>query len=465
MPRAEPPSLTLSEEHKVKLRGFLEQAFGAAQDYDGSEAAETRLIDPLNLYDEFVRAQSGGVMSPDLEAKIAKTVFPDHPANMPVTISGFLGAAEDFYNRLRDAGSSNSLSAILERGGAVVIDDPRVFVKTDEGRLREAESANPEHYEVKTQPRLALLIGHLRNDGVNGQKIYMDDLVIRKGDTDPHMLREHPYTIVQIPRLNMEVAVCDQVGEITFVKKGTVGPEFWDYMSKDALKAREDVRAVAFHNEANWWDGISEALAQHGAEGRKIRMSQWITHQPNLDLDLIKASLLAHYRETGEWLSPRSQGQDGKSFVLKHGPYKEQISVGSLDSSLREGHNGLPGGASIARLNAEISAQHGLDYFNHMDQPNLDLGLIRESLLAHRQATGEWLTTDKKLEDGNRGSYVLQHGPLPGRLQSLLYVQLWKEDRAAYPGDTRSFDSVKRFQPNTASITSILTTRTLSTST
>ncbi len=131
---------------------------------------------------------------------------------------------------------------------------------------------------------------------------------------------------------------------------------------------------------------------------------------------MIKASLLAHYEVTGKWLSAHTKGVNEKkgSFVLEHGPCAGQISVSALQSALRSGVRGLPGGSSIAQLNEEISKEHGLDYINHMEQDDLDISLIKASLLAHRTAEGNWLSKTKKGLDGK--SFVLEHGPYAGQI-------------------------------------------------
>ena len=250
---------------------------------------------------------------------------------------------------------------------------------------------------------------------MNGQSIYMDDLVITQGRVDADMMREHAYNIVQIPRLDMEIAVCDQIEETTFVKKGTVGSEFWNHLSKDQLKERDDVVHVDRHSDSQWWNDISEFLSGNADPmGKKINVQTWINRKPKLDIDLVKESLLAHRQEAGEWLANNKTGADGKIYVLEYGPYAGQTTVGAIDANLIKGQRGLPDGSSIAKMNAEISEEYDLDYFNHLDQDDLDIELIRQSLLAHKTETGEWLTCKKKGADGK--SYVLEHGPYAGQV-------------------------------------------------
>ena len=406
-----------SKEEKSQVKRLLVESFQAASDFDGSEQSEQKLFEPLYLFDDFVRAHSDDALPiSQLEQEISKVSFPKHPINMPTTIDGFLDIAAEFYDRLKNSDTTQSDSNVwmmLEEAGAIVKQSDQVFVKTDDGHIQEGRSNNPNSYKVSTEPRLAMLIAHLRNDGVNGQSIYMDDMVITQGRVDTNMMREHPYNIVQIPRLDMEVVVCDQIGETTFVKKGTVGSEFWDHLTKDQLKARDDVENINRHNDDQWWHEISEFLSGNAEPtARKVNVQAWKNRKPKLDIDLVKQSLLAHRLQTGEWLSNSKKLDDGAqgSYILQHGTYKGQLTVATLEGRLVKAVMGIPEKTSIAKLNEEISLEHNLDYKNMKKLDGLSVEKIKDSLLEHRLKTGEWLSRHKEGEDGMRGHFVLQYG-------------------------------------------------------
>ena len=403
-----------SKEEKKQVQSWLLQSFEAASSFDGSEASEERLYNPLSLFDDFVRAHNDGSPSEELEISVSRNAFPKHPVEMPETVDGFLDIATEFYERLKDTSPEFDIFEIIQNAGGIVTESDKVFVHTDEGQLQRGHGDNTQSYEIKTEPRLAILIEHLRNDGVNGQSIYMDDLVITQGKVSAEMMREYPYNIVQIPRINMEIAVCDQIGETTFVKKGTIGAEFWDHLSKGQFKEHEDVTNVDRHNDQQWWGEISSFLSGNAEPTkRKVNVESWSKKKPSLDIILVKESLLAHHEETDEWLSASKTGEDGKkgNYVLEHGPYAGQITAGNLNQSLVKELRNLGRKSSIALLNEEISQENGLDYVNRKNQDNLNIGLIKEGLLAHHEETGEWLSASKKGADGKNGSYVLEHGP------------------------------------------------------
>ena len=430
--------LEFSKSEKTQIKQWLLDAFQAASDFDGSEPSEAKLYDPLDLFDDFCRVNNDGKQSNKMEAKVAKVAFSEHPIDMPENIDGFLDIVSGFYERLSSKTTDNpDIWDMIKNGGAVVHDSDSVFVKTGSGSLQEGKSPTPNSYEVRTEPRLAMLIAHLRNDGVNGTPIYMDDLAITKGKVSKDMMREHPYNIVQIPRIDMEIAICEQIGETTFVKQGCIDEDFWDYLKKDELKARADVLDVTRHNDAQWWGEISSFLEGNAKpEAKKVNVKSWVKKKPNLDRELIKESLLAHYNATGKALESRAWAKGGKvgSYVLEYG-YYAGITVRALESALvKDGSRGLEGKSSIAQLNEELAQEGLIEYININNQDDLDIELIKESLLAHYRATGVWLTTDDIVEGGKRGSYVLEHGPYAGITLSTLENALAKDGSRGLEG-------------------------------
>ncbi|PCJ01922.1 MAG: hypothetical protein COB14_03125, partial [Alphaproteobacteria bacterium] len=398
----------LSGDEKQDIRTWLTQAFVAAAAFDGSEQADNDFYQPLEMFDDFVRTHAFKGGESHLESAVASAAFPEgYPVNMPYNVDEFLDSILPFYQRLVEA--KVDLQRMLEEGGADVRESTRNFVNTDEGHMHAATSDKSRSYEVKTQLRLASLIAHLRNDGVmiggENQPIYMDDLRITFGKVDPDMMREYPYNIVQIPRLNMEIAVCEQASETTFVKRGTVDDVFWDVMSKNDLKARADVWDVPRHNDTQWWNDITRKLSGNAVPSlKKVNVIRWV---PSVALDLAKETLLAHYQATGQALSSCAKnGKDEKigSYILEHGSYADGVLMArGFNERLKRVDT------SIAQLNEELANKHeGFDYTNFLNVPLVDLDLAKETLLTHYQATGQALSSCAK--NGKGGNYILEHG-------------------------------------------------------
>jgi hypothetical protein len=116
------------------------------------------------------------------------------------------------------------------------------------------------------------------------------------------------------------------------------------------------------------------SLARLLAKRRGVRNLQ---NLPRLTLRQILAWADAHHRRTGQWPGavpiPVADGQ-GETWA-------------GLDTALRNGRRGLPGGSSLARLLAE---QRGVR--NPKELPRLTVRQVRVWARAHRRRTGDWPT-------------------------------------------------------------------------
>jgi hypothetical protein len=380
----------LNDNENTRYRTLMERALQAARGNDGSEAAYNHLLQPLLEMEKLIKKSLGRGPFPHEEEEYGRAAWPENSSGI-FELNAFLGEAIAAYERkLQQVTGSEDMIALLEQGGAAVLHHKSTFVQTDEGELSPASLANPQPVEHKTQPRLARLVARLQEIG-----IYTDDLIVHVCEPDPRMMRRLPYIVVHIPRLDKEIAVCDEVGEITFVAKKQVGVDVWAHLTKDELKARTEIRAIPFANEESWWDGISSTLLGEERDRRKVNIKEVAKKKPPLDLALIKASILEHRQATEKWPTD-------KSGPVKHGPYAEKEKWGAIDNALRNGGRGLLGGSSLVQLNEEVSKTYNLDYVNRLKQPDYEIKKIKDCILAHRQATGTWPSTT---------SGPVKHGP------------------------------------------------------
>jgi len=346
---AEENNIILSDTERQQYRGWLEAALEAVQGYNGSEAADERLFEPLLAIDAFTLGKNGSVRSDALERRFSKQAWPENPSACKC-MNDFLSAAWDSYERkLEEAQDYRAVLPLLAQGGAVIKHSDKTFVPTGEGSIKEATSDNPQPVEWKAQPRLAMLIKHLKEE-----KIYTDDLIVYTCTPDPGMVRRSPYIVVQIPRIDKEIAVCDEVGEITMVSNKILGEDIWANLNKRQLEARPEITAVRFSNEENWWNNIHSALLGEREPGKKVDIVQYAARKPPLDMDLIKASILEHREMREGW--PTRSGE------VLHGPYANKETWGGIDTALNLGRRGLPGGSTLAAVKAQVSEEHGLDY-------------------------------------------------------------------------------------------------------
>ncbi|MFN7401448.1 MAG: hypothetical protein ACK5R4_03835 [Alphaproteobacteria bacterium] len=350
--------------------------------------------------EKLIKDRLGRNPSPEEEEEYGKAAWPENPSGI-FELNAFLGEAIAAYKRkLKQVTGSEDMLALLKEGVAAVLNHQGTFVQTDEGRLQSASRINPQPVEYKTQPRLAMLVARLQEIG-----IYTDDLIVHVCEPDPRMVRRLPYIVVHIPRLDKEIAVCDEVGEITFVAKKQVGVDVWTHLTKDELKARPEIRAIPFTNEESWWDGISSTLLGEDRDRRKVNIKEVAKKKPPLDLALIKASILAYRQETGKWPTH-------SSVPVEYGPYAGKEKWKAIDSALRVGARGLPGGSSLVKLYKEVSEEHGLEYVNIQKQPPLNIEDIKASILAHYEETKK-ATGKGKLP--TQSSVPVEYGPYAGK--------------------------------------------------
>ena len=389
----------LSPDHN-QYRQWLKSAHDLAQRFNGSERMASALLNPLIKIDAHVRAVNGGRSSAEIEQKLADQVWPDARLR---TVDEFLAAAGEVYDlKLKQATDLEATLHLLAKGGAVIRHTQIPFVQTDDGRLPPpGTSQSP--YHIRTEPRLRYLLALLKEHAV-----YTDDIVAHIGPIDRGMMRRFPYLILQIPRLDKEIAVCDQVGETTLVAGKIIGPDVWTQLTKDQLKTRPEIQSVHYHNRQHWENKITALLFDPADIGTKIDISRFSARKPPFDLDLIKQSILAHRRATGTWPTANSG-------AVEYGPYDGRETWGAIDAALNglrspsgmlKQVRGLPGGSSLATLNAEVSAEHGLDYVNHKQMENLTFQNIKAGIFAHRAATGTWPTAN---------SGAVEYGPYRGR--------------------------------------------------
>ena len=113
---------------------------------------------------------------------------------------------------------------------------------------------------------------------------------------------------------------------------------------------------------------LARVLAEH-------RQAPNIYTEPPLAAGQILAWAEAHRAATGRWPSSAS------------GPvlHAEGEHWGSIDTALREGYRGLPGGQSLGRLIRGHGGQHA-----YRTRPELTVEQVLAWADAHREATGEW---------------------------------------------------------------------------
>jgi hypothetical protein len=168
---------------------------------------------------------------------------------------------------LIDGKSLEGTLAKLSKLGVLVKRSDDVYVETDPQAAPLTGSGSgwekPEY-----QPRLMQLLSHFQSIG-----IYKEDIIVRVGSLRENMMRTEPYVIVEIPGLDKEVVVCDEVGEITLVAQKVFGADFYARHTKEELKATEHIDPVTYYRKEQWLEEVSRLLFREGApEKRRVNV-------------------------------------------------------------------------------------------------------------------------------------------------------------------------------------------------
>ena len=102
------------------------------------------------------------------------------------------------------------------------------------------------------------------------------------------MMRQLSYALIEIPRLNKQILVCDQIGEATFVVDGIFSRETLLSLSKEKLQQQypDKVRRIIYNNIKQWMEELLAAVFYEWAkEGEESSASpQKIEPRPKIDV-------------------------------------------------------------------------------------------------------------------------------------------------------------------------------------
>lgn len=424
----------LSPTDRVAYSGLLQTAFHHAGAFNGSEASLDALIAPLTQMENFIRAR-GAPATDAMETAFARAAGITDRA---VTIADILEDASDrYYNSLTHQNSFDSTLSRLAQGGAAVIHTGTVLIPPGEGQIEEPLSETPHEFARVEQPRLSWLI-----EGLSKIGIYTDDILLHVSKVDPNMVRNKPYVVVEIPRLNKQIAVCDLKGEITFVSSEILDPALFEKCNKLLLKSLPQIKAVRFTTPDDWAQKINGLLTSDGVQkpAPKKDITAYAAKPPRRPFyyteEMIIETAKAFHARTGQWPSQLSG-------LIEDAPLADgKRNWRSVDAALREGFNGLPGGSSLAQILAPF--KEDASYTEEMiiktakafhartgEWPHQQSGLIEDAPLANGERT--WRSVDSALR--RKGNGLVE--------QSSLF-QLLAPSKRAFPSRNEALYSNER---------------------
>ncbi len=280
-----PPGERIAQpEQSPELQEFLratQDAYAVAQRYNGTEDGEKELFTVLERVADAVQHVSGATGSSlEREAKAAQMLGGELHG---VDIQSLLAiAGEQAHKRVRSAfdfdgtETPSTESLFIKRVNGIILLPGNAPDTTGSGET----IWEPVRFEPRVQEIRQLL---------EAEGIYADDYVITIGEVSKDMMRKASYAIIEIPRLQRTILVCDQVGEATFVLRGHFSPEALTAKTKEQLQTEfpDNVRRLIRFDVAQWaaeikllllsedlWQKTegSEAVGSHKKEKVDVRM-------------------------------------------------------------------------------------------------------------------------------------------------------------------------------------------------
>ncbi len=250
----------ISPDQTREYRDLLAKSLKAARGYTGTEASLQSVIGTVARLEEWSRQNFGvttGRLSTDEEQILHYLVT---GKTRDRSISSILDLTQKALTRCLKALDQDYLTPeedifIIKINGVIL--KPASISIIGKGDI--------EKRVVKIQPRLRYLIEILNKNG-----IYKDDVTIIEGSVDNTMVRSQSYRIVEIPRLNREVLVCNEVGEATFVIEGIWERESLTLVDKNQLQDAKGVERIIFDDRENWENKLTELLFSDRPVGNKI---------------------------------------------------------------------------------------------------------------------------------------------------------------------------------------------------
>jgi hypothetical protein len=179
-----------------------------------------------------------------------------HPAEVRRKIADLMDIAERNYEKTISRSLNHSSRPESEKEIFTIQLDgiilPPAFTPNP---IKNGSGAPPEDPHFKERLKKLLLL--LAQNG-----IYSDDVILISGNVHETMMRKESYTIIEIPKLNREILVCDQVGEATFVIYGILGRRTLMLNSKEDLQNTygATVIRIVHRDDIQWQSDILKNL-------------------------------------------------------------------------------------------------------------------------------------------------------------------------------------------------------------
>lgn len=355
----------ISRENVETYRALKADALRQVRTFNLSDASYEQMWDALQRLERFINeargAQGPGVTRDQLEAQFDEAALAAFGrkgvAAGTATISGLLEIAARRETILRDDffGSLAKLGAKIEKFQGVFLPTPRA------GRTPPAPAGDSPR-DVRTAPKTSQLIQMLINKGLAA------DLVIHPSVLPSGTWRTAPYTLIEIPRYGVEIAVCDQLGEGCFVSRRPLGVAAWSAQSKEEMRETAGVTRFNYSGEGHWLRNVAAVIDKFGPPPpppagtgplTAAQVAQWIrdTHEKWMDDPDLAGGWPSAASRVPRLGTVWQKNEDGTFSVVEGESWR------NLEYALRNGRRGLTDaeGKPLASTLAGFRDKHGLN--------------------------------------------------------------------------------------------------------
>ena len=398
----------MSETSRPADRLLLSEAMRAARYYDGREQAFDRLISSVGSFERYAQRANAAASRDEAEAQASREL---RRTGRPLTVDGLLDVAIKTFQRSMASGTAK-----------LPVQESELCFLPTQGRVSLPRGHGGSFEGPRLDARAARLVQDLNRSGV-----FTDDLIIHKGRTQPGAMRQEAYTLIQMPRHDREVLVCDQVGNATFIGKGLRGPIFWSTYGKQHLSQFPDIARVVNREQDN--AEVIDLVLRDNPLRQKAAVSRVIA-QP-LTENLILTHALRHAEANAGKLptvdSKDIDGLSGQTWVAwqialrtrSRGLTREGVKgLSDLFNlyNLKNGNSENPEVVSQAMRNLHETGTHGLTADESGNRGKLTEDLILTHALRHAEVNaGKLPTQNSKDIEGLPGQnwiawdYALRH--------------------------------------------------------
>ena len=272
-------------DRRKKYRDDLSHIQHLIDTYDGSPERYRAILSAIHTLQSFLEAyRIPGESFPDFEAALGKELAPGEGLQTTTNLEDLLREKTD-ESPLR--GTPKNLEEYTTQNHIIHRSIDNVIVPTDSKPPEVGEGIGG--FKIGDfEDRLTPLFRGLR-----ALEIEKSDVLILWGKNDPHMLRQQPYCIVEIPRLHCQILVCNQVGEATFMSTKILPIEVYLTKTKEELQRPPfNLTKVVRHDFTQWIEEIITIIQKDNRiADPPIDMEEYLEEQESSNTSLQKVRL------------------------------------------------------------------------------------------------------------------------------------------------------------------------------